>query len=92
MAAHATSLVGAILSRRFRLTRLIGEGGLGVVYAAESIAPLSSGSGKYPVDVRQLAIKLLRPEFVGEPDGQLLLTTQGSPLASYGSASVWSLM
>jgi serine/threonine-protein kinase len=63
-----TSLVGAVLNRRFRLTRLIGTGGMGAVYAAESVAPLSSGSGKYPVEAKQFAIKLLRPEFAGDAD------------------------
>jgi len=50
-AAEATtqgSLVGAVLSRKYRLTRKIGEGGMGEVYAAESTA-----------DGRRVAVKIL---------------------------------
>lgn len=46
-------LVGAVLSRRYRLVRLIGEGGMGSVYAAES---LENGA--------VVAIKVLRAEFL----------------------------
>ena len=64
----AQSLVGAVLSKRFKLIRLIGEGGMGAVYSAEAVGPLSSGSGKYPVDAKSFAVKVLRPEFLGEVD------------------------
>jgi serine/threonine-protein kinase len=65
---QSLGLVGAVLSKRFKLLRLIGEGGMGAVYAAEAVGPLSSGSGRYPVDARTFAIKILRPEFLGEVD------------------------
>ncbi len=68
MVASAETLVGAVLSKRFKLTRLIGEGGMGAVFAAESLGPMSSGSGNYPVDAKQFAIKVLRPEFIGDID------------------------
>ena len=68
MTSNAQSLVGAVLSKRLRLTRVIGEGGMGFVYAAEATAPLSSGSGKFPNDVRTFAVKMLRPEFTGDAD------------------------
>jgi len=68
MVANAESLVGAVLSKRFKLTRLIGEGGMGAVFAAESLGPMSTGSGNYPVDAKQFAIKVLRPEFIGDID------------------------
>ena len=64
MTEQAQSLVGAILSKRFRLTRVIGEGGMGLVFAAEATTPLSTGSGKYPVDASRFAVKMLRPEFL----------------------------
>ena len=57
--AALRNLVGAVLSRRFRLTKRIGDGGMGEVYAAD---PIEGGA---PV-----AIKILHPEFVG--DAQVL--------------------
>jgi serine/threonine-protein kinase len=49
-------LVGAVLSRRWRLTSKLGEGGMGEVYAAES---MTGGP--------RVAVKVLRPEFVSDP-------------------------
>ena len=53
------SLVGAVLSRRWRIALKLGEGGMGEVYAAD---PLDGGT--------RVALKVLRPEFVG--DGHVL--------------------
>ncbi len=76
------ALVGAILSRRFRLDRMIGEGGMGTVYAAEAlepapgIAPGAHARTPVPGQVGQIprlqasprvAIKLLKPEFMLDP-------------------------
>jgi len=66
MSSNAQSLVGAVLSKRLRLTRIIGEGGMGLVFAAEATTSLSGGSGKYPADARSLAVKVLRPEFTAD--------------------------
>src|SRR5580692_6792178 len=49
------SLVGAILSRRFRLTRELGRGGMGAVYEA---SPLDGGPA--------VAIKILHAHFIGD--------------------------
>lgn len=51
----AEQLVGAILSGSYKLTRLLGEGGMGAVYEAESLR----GDGRF-------AVKILHPEFVNE--------------------------
>ncbi|WP_437532555.1 protein kinase [Sorangium sp. So ce726] len=48
-------LVGAVLNGRFRILRLLGEGGMGAVYEAEGLR----GEGKK-------AIKVLHPEFTQE--------------------------
>ncbi|MDI1447207.1 serine/threonine-protein kinase [Polyangium sp. 6x1] len=53
----AEKLVGATLNRRFRLVRLLGEGGMGAVYEAESV----QGEGKR-------AVKLLHEEFTRIPE------------------------
>ncbi|HTQ43084.1 MAG TPA: serine/threonine-protein kinase, partial [Polyangiaceae bacterium] len=58
-AAAARVLTGAVLSRRWRLLHKLGDGGMGEVYAAE---PVEGGA--------RVAIKLLRPEFLG--DAQVL--------------------
>ena len=50
------SLVGAVLSRRFRLTRKLGTGGMGAVYATDQMQ-----------DGRPVAVKVLLPDFVKEP-------------------------
>src|SRR5262245_52211271 len=47
------SLVGAVLSRRFRLTKLLGSGGMGAVYATDQV-----------IEGRPAAVTILHPEFV----------------------------
>jgi serine/threonine-protein kinase len=54
-------LVGAILSRKYALKRLIGAGGMGAVYESSPLPPESS-------DGKPLAIKVLAIDFVGESD------------------------
>ncbi len=53
--SEAQRLVGAVLNGRFRLIKLLGEGGMGAVYEAESVR----GEGKR-------AIKVLHRELAGE--------------------------
>ena len=53
----AEKLVGATLNRRFRLVRLLGEGGMGAVYEADGV----QGEGKR-------AVKMLHEEFTRIPE------------------------
>jgi eukaryotic-like serine/threonine-protein kinase len=48
-------MVGAVLSARYRLLRLVGEGGLGAVFEAQDL----TGSERF-------AVKVLRPEYAAE--------------------------
>jgi len=50
------SLVGAVLSRRYRLIKLLGAGGMGAVYETDQ-----------QIDGRGVAVKVLHAEFVQEP-------------------------
>ena len=53
--ASSEALIGAVLSSRYRLLRLLGEGGIGAVFEAQDLA-----------DGRPYALKLLRPEYAAE--------------------------
>ena len=52
----AAVLVGAVLARRYRLGAPLGQGGMGLVFEAESLAQPGT----------RVAIKLLRPEHMGD--------------------------
>ena len=54
MESAAVELVGQTIAGRYRILRLVGEGGVGRVYEAEQVL------GSSP---RSVALKLLRPEW-----------------------------
>ncbi len=55
--ANQDPLIGTILQNRYRVIRVIGEGGMGVIYEGEHLAV-----------ERRVAIKRLHPEFARNPD------------------------
>jgi eukaryotic-like serine/threonine-protein kinase len=64
--APSNDLVGAILSQKYPLKRLIGSGGMGSVYESQS-----------PEDGKRLAIKVLAVEYLHEEDVKLRFLDEG---------------
>jgi serine/threonine protein kinase len=59
LANEPSVLVGAVLSRRFRLMSLLGQGGMGLVYDAQVVAPVQGLPSR-------VAVKLLRSEHLAD--------------------------
>src|SRR5690606_22846889 len=57
-AAEENQLVGKLVGGRYRITRVIGEGGMGIVYEAEQ---------KLGSTVRKVAVKTLHSELSRDP-------------------------
>jgi serine/threonine-protein kinase len=57
MASELEGLIGAVLSKRYRLVRLLGEGGMGAVFEAIDLG-----------DGNKYAVKLLHPEYARSPE------------------------
>jgi serine/threonine-protein kinase len=75
--AQAPSLVGQTLDNRYRITRKIGEGGMGEVYAADHIHI-----------ERSYAIKLLRPEIVSNPEAVTRFRQEARSSSSIGHQNI----
>ena len=71
------SLVGQIIDGRYRLTRKLGEGGMGEVYAAEHIH----------IDKRY-AVKLLRPEIVSNAEAVARFRQEAKSSSSIGHKNI----
>lgn len=67
-ASEAAALLGTVLSGRFKLTALLGQGGMGLVYEAEVLPP------QPPVRV---AIKLLRSEHLADAQVRMRFLEEG---------------
>lgn len=73
----AASLVGQTLDGRFRIVRLIGEGGMGEVYEAEHLH----------ID-RKFAIKLLKPEIVSNNEAVTRFRQEARASSSIGHRNI----
>ena len=69
-APTSESLVGRVLGDQFRLTAILGRGGMGVVYRGEHVA----------VDGLVAAVKVVRPEFAADPDFRRRLQDEANVL------------
>ncbi|HET9620075.1 MAG TPA: serine/threonine-protein kinase [Kofleriaceae bacterium] len=76
-AQPTASLVGEILDNRYRITRKLGEGGMGEVYAADHIHI-----------ERSYAIKLLRPEIVSNPEAVTRFRQEARSSSSIGHQNI----
>ena len=75
--AGQTSLVGQILADRYRVVRLIGEGGMGQVYEAQHVNIN-----------RRFALKLLRPEIVSNAEAVARFRQEAWSASSIGHDNI----
>jgi serine/threonine-protein kinase len=75
--AQSPSLVGQILDGRYRITRKLGEGGMGEVYAAEHVHI-----------EKKFAIKLLRPEILSNPEAVTRFRQEARSSSSIGHRNI----
>jgi len=68
--SETNTLVGAVLSRRFKLTSLLGQGGMGLVYEAQVLAPAPNGPTR-------VAIKLLKSEHLVDATVRMRFLDEG---------------
>ncbi len=75
--AQSPSLVGQILDGRYRITRKLGEGGMGEVYAADHVHI-----------EKRFAIKLLRQEIVSNPEAVTRFRQEARSSSSIGHRNI----
>ncbi|MCX5747602.1 MAG: protein kinase [Proteobacteria bacterium] len=75
--AQTPSLVGTILDGRYRLTKKLGEGGMGEVYAGEHVHI-----------EKRFAIKLLRPEIVSNQEAVKRFYQEARSASSIGHRNI----
>src|SRR5262245_12171994 len=76
-AQQSPSLVGQVLDGRYRITRKLGEGGMGEVYAAEHVHI-----------EKKFAIKLLRPEIVSNAEAVTRFRQEARSSSSIGHRNI----
>jgi serine/threonine-protein kinase len=74
---EAPSLVGQVLDNRYKITRKLGEGGMGEVYAADHVHI-----------EKRFAIKLLRPEIVSNPEAVSRFRQEARSSSSIGHRNI----
>ena len=74
---QAASLVGQVLDGRYKITRKLGEGGMGEVYAADHVHI-----------EKRFAIKLLRPEIVSNPEAVSRFRQEARSSSSIGHRNI----
>jgi serine/threonine protein kinase len=77
VAAPGTGLLGQVLAERYRIERLIGEGGMGEVYEARHVNIN-----------KRFAIKLLKPEVVGSPQSVQRFRQEAWAASSIGHENI----
>jgi serine/threonine protein kinase len=76
-AAHPAALVGTVLDGRYRIIKLIGEGGMGEVYSAEHVH----------ID-KKFAIKLLKTEIVSNAEAVTRFRQEARSSSSIGHRNI----
>jgi serine/threonine protein kinase len=76
-AVPSASMVGEIIDGRYKITKKLGEGGMGEVFAAEHLH----------IDKR-FAIKLLRPEIVSNPEAVSRFRQEARSASSIGHKNI----
>ena len=77
VATALASLVGQVLADRYRIVRLLGEGGMGQVYEAQHLNIN-----------KRFAIKMLRPEVIGSPQSLQRFRQEAWAASSIGHENI----